>query len=241
MMRRSLLPVLVLVGLGFSSLAQAQVSARAGDAGDTPQDPTAVQQVAEDYLRQQLSVLPGQPAIQVDEVRTDRLPACDALSGFMNGPVRPRARMSVGIRCAAPHPWNLYVQATVSLPGQYYVAGRPINAGETLQLSDLAPRDGDLINLPPGAITDPQTVIGMTAGNRIGMGQPIRAATLRSAGSVKRGQTVRINARGPGFVVSSEGQVLNNASPGSSVEVKTSSGQIVSGILQPQGTVEVPL
>ncbi|HTJ99379.1 MAG TPA: flagellar basal body P-ring formation chaperone FlgA [Bordetella sp.] len=208
---------------------------------DRPQDPAAVQQVAQDYLLQQLSSLPAQPNIQIDEVRTDRLPACDALTAYTTGPMRPRARMSVGVRCTAPKPWNVYVQASVSLPGQYFVAARPINAGETLQMNDLAPRDGDLINLPPGAITDPQSVIGMTASYRIGMGQPIRATNLRSAGSVQRGQMVRITARGAGFVVSSEGQVMQNAAPGSTVEVKTSSGQIVSGILQPQGNVEVPL
>jgi flagella basal body P-ring formation protein FlgA len=242
MTRRSLFPALALALAAFGAPAQpAHAQARAGGAADTPQDPAAVQQVAEDYLRQQLASLPGQPNIQIDEVHTDRLPACEALSASTAGQVRPRSRMSVSVRCSAPRPWNVYVQATVSLPGQYYVAARPINAGETIELTDLAPRDGDLINLPAGAITDPQTVVGMTASNRIGMGQTIRAATLRSAGSVQRGQTVRIMARGPGFVVSSEGQVMSNASPGAMVEVKTSSGQIVSGILKSRGTVEVPL
>jgi flagella basal body P-ring formation protein FlgA len=237
MTRRLLFFILALAAQGaLPGAARAQAQGT-----DRPQDPAAVQQVAQDYLQQQLSMLPAQPNIQMDEVHTERLPACDALSAFMTGPMRPRTRMSVGVRCTAPKSWNLYVQASVSLPGQYYVAARPINAGETLQLADLAPRDGDLINLPPGAVTDPQSVIGMTAGYRIGMGQPIRATNLRSAGSVQRGQMVRITARGAGFVVSSEGQVMQNASPGSTVEVKTSSGQVVSGILQPQGNVEVPL
>lgn len=219
---------------GLAGAARAQ-------ALDRPQDPAAVQQIAQDYLLQQLSSLPAQPSVRMDEVHTDRLPACDALTPYMTGPTRPRARMSVGVRCTSPRPWSVYVQATVSLPGQYFVAARPLNAGETLRPEDLAPRDGDLINLPPGAITDPQSVVGMTVGYRIGMGQPIRASSLRSAGSVQRGQTVRITARGAGFVVSSEGQVMQNATPGSTVEVKTASGQIVSGVLQPQGNVEVPL
>uniref|UniRef100_UPI0039EEA5D8 flagellar basal body P-ring formation chaperone FlgA n=1 Tax=Bordetella sputigena TaxID=1416810 RepID=UPI0039EEA5D8 len=237
MIRRITMPALVLAALGaLPGAARAQAQA-----ADRPQDPAVVQQVAQNYLMQQLATLPAQPNIQMDEVHTERLPACDALTASMSGPMRPRARMSVGVRCSSPRPWNVYVQATVSLPGQYYVAARPINAGETLRLEDLAPRDGDLINLPPGAITDPQSVIGMTVGYRIGMGQPVRATNLRSAGSVQRGQTVRITARGAGFVVSSEGQVMQNATPGSTVEVKTSSGQIVSGILQPQGNVEVPL
>jgi flagella basal body P-ring formation protein FlgA len=242
MTRRSLYLALALALAALGApIQQVFAQARASSAADAPQDPAAVRQVAEDYLRQQLSSLPGEPSIQMDEVHTERLPACEALSAFITGQVRPRSRMSVGVRCSAPRTWNLYVQASVSLPGQYYVAARPINAGESIQLTDLAPRDGDLINLPAGAITDPQTVVGMTASNRIGMGQTIRAATLRSAGSVQRGQMVRIMARGPGFVVSSEGQVMSNASPGSMVEVKTASGQIVSGILQSQGTVEVPL
>lgn len=237
MTRRSLFPALALAALGAlpgAAHAQAQAVERT-------QDPAAVQHVAQDYLVQQLSSLPAQPNIQIDEVRTDRLPACDALTAYTTGPMRPRARMSVGVRCTAPKPWNVYVQATVSLPGQYYVAARPINAGETLRQEDLVPRDGDLINLPPGAVTDPQSIIGMTVGYRVGMGQPIRMTNLRSAGSVQRGQMVRITARGAGFVVSSEGQVMQNATPGSTVEVKTASGQIVSGILQPQGNVEVPL
>lgn len=231
-----------ILALALSALGALPGPARAqAQAVDRPQDPVAVQQVAQNYLLQQLASLPAQPNIQMDEVHTERLPACDALTASIAGPMRPRARMSVAVRCAAPKPWNVYVQATVSLPGQYYVAARPINAGETLRMEDLAPRDGDLINLPPGAITDPQSVIGMTVSYRVGMGQPVRANNLRSAGSVQRGQTVRITARGAGFVVSSEGQVMQNATPGSTVEVKTSSGQVVSGILQPTGIVEVPL
>lgn len=73
-------------------------------------------------------------------------------------------------------------------------AGRPL------------PRDGDLVSLPPGAITDPQTVVGMSAAYRINAGQPVRGSSLRNAQSVMQGANVRINARGNGFVVSSEGR-----------------------------------
>jgi flagella basal body P-ring formation protein FlgA len=240
MTRRLLLLVPALAArIALPGAAHAQ-SVAAG-ASYPPQDPAAVRQVAQDYLLQQLASLPGPPDIKVDEVHTERLPACDALSAFINGTLRPRSRMSVGIRCTAPKPWTLYVQATVSVPGEYYVAARPINAGQVLRRDDLAPRQGDLVNLPRGAITDPETVIGMSARNRIAMGQAIRVNNLRSAGSIRRGQTVRIMARGAGFVVTNEGEAMQDASPGSMVEVKTASGQIVSGILQPQGYVEVPM
>lgn len=205
------------------------------------QDPAAVDQVAEDFLRQNLADLPGNPTIKMDEARTERLPACDDLTAFMSGNGRARSRMSVGVRCTAPRPWSVYVQATISMPGQYYVTTRPLNAGEPITAAVLAPRDGDLLSLPPGAVTDPQTVIGMTAAYRIPGGQPIKQSSLRSPGAVQRGQTVRLNAHGPGFTVSSEGQAMANAAPGSTVQVRTPSGQIVSGIVQASGSVEVPL
>ncbi|ALM83198.1 flagellar basal body P-ring formation chaperone FlgA [Bordetella sp. N] len=207
----------------------------------TPQDPTAVVNVAEDYLRQQLASISANPTLKFDEVRTDRLQACDDLSAFMSAGARPRPRMSVGVRCAAPKPWSVYVQATVSAPAQYYVAARTINAGEPITPDALAPRDGDLVNLPPGAVTDGQSIIGMSASYRIASGQAIKLASLRSPGTIQRGQTVRVNAHGRGFSVSTEGVAMESAAPGSNVQVRTASGQIVSGIVQRTGSVEVPL
>jgi flagella basal body P-ring formation protein FlgA len=149
--------------------------------------------------------------------------------------------MTVGVRCNAPKPWTTYVQATVSVPGYYYVASRMISAGQALTPDDLSPRDGDLVSLPPGAITDPQAVVGMTAAFRINAGQPVRGSSLRNAQSVVRGSNVRINARGNGFVVSSEGQALDNAAPGAMVQVRTASGQVVSGVVRNAGLVEIQL
>jgi flagella basal body P-ring formation protein FlgA len=116
-----------------------------------------------------------------------------------------------------------------------------IAAGQALTPDDLSPRDGDLVSLPPGAITDPQTVVGMSAAYRINAGQPVRGSSLRNAQSVMRGANVRINARGNGFVVSSEGQALDNAAPGATVQVRTASGQVVSGVVRNAGLVEIQL
>jgi flagella basal body P-ring formation protein FlgA len=238
MMRFYLSAVLALAAVGaLPAAAQAQESGAVADF----QDPAAVGQVAEDYLRDRLASLPGNPSIKMDDARTDRLPACDNLTAFMPANTRPRSRMSVGVRCSAPRPWSLYVQATISMPGQYYVTTRPLNAGEVITAAVLEPRDGDLLNLPPGAVTDPQSVIGMSAAYRISSGQPIKQASLRSPGTVQRGQMVRVNAHGQGFTVSTEGHAMENAAPGSTVQVRTASGQIISGIVQSTGSVEVPL
>ncbi|MGV2866310.1 flagellar basal body P-ring formation chaperone FlgA [Achromobacter sp. ESBL13] len=214
-------------------------AALAQDAASQP--PEAIVIAAQDYLLEQLAALPGQPSVAIDPPRVDRLAPCDAMSPFMPSGMKLRSRMTVGVRCNGPKPWTTYVQATVSVPGYYYVASRMIAAGQALTPDDLAPRDGDLVSLPPGAITDPQTVVGMSAAYRINAGQPVRGSSLRNAQSVMRGANVRINARGNGFVVSSEGQALDNAAPGATVQVRTASGQVVSGVVRNAGLVEIQL
>jgi flagella basal body P-ring formation protein FlgA len=213
--------------------------AQAQEAAAQPSEAIAL--AAQAYLQGQLASLPGQPSIAIDPPRAERLTPCDTMSPFMPAGMRLRPRMTVGVRCNAPRPWTTYVQATVSVPGQYYVASRLIAAGQALTPADLAPRDGDLVALPPGAITDPQAVVGMTAAYRINAGQPVRGSSLRNAQSVLRGSNVRINARGKGFVVSSEGQALENAAPGATVQVRTASGQVISGIVRNAGLVEMQL
>ncbi|MFC4274287.1 flagellar basal body P-ring formation chaperone FlgA [Achromobacter aloeverae] len=227
--------------LAASTALPLAVSAQQAATAVQPQDPAAVLSVADDYLRQQLASISPNPTIKFDEIHTDRLQACDDLAAFMSAGARPRSRMSVGVRCAAPKPWSIYVQASISVPGQYVVAARTINAGEPITPDAMAPRDGDLVNLPPGAVTDAQSIVGMTASYRIASGQPIKLTSLRSIGTIQRGQTVRINAHGRGFTVSSEGVAMESAAPGSTVQVRTPSGQIVSGIVQRTGSVEVPL
>lgn len=223
----------------LAALLPPLAAAQAQEAAAQPSEAIAL--AAQAYLQDQLASLPGQPSIAIDPPRTERLAPCDAMSPFLPSGMKLRPRMTVGVRCNAPKPWTTYVQATVSVAGQYYVAARPIAAGQALTPDDLSPRDGDLVALPPGAITDPQAVAGMTAAYRINAGQPIRGSSLRNAQSVLRGTNVRINARGKGFVVSSEGQALENAAPGAMVQVRTASGQVVSGVVRNAGLVEMRL
>lgn len=231
---------LLLARAGLAALALAcSAPAMAQDA--VSQAPEAIAVVAQSYLLEQLASLPGQPAVAIDPPRTDRLAPCDAMAPFMPSGMKLRSRMTVGVRCNAPKPWTTYVQATVSVPGYYYVASRMISAGQALTPDDLSPRDGDLVTLPPGAITDPQSVVGMTAAFRINAGQPVRGSSLRNAQSVVRGSNVRINARGNGFMVSSEGQAMDNGAPGAVVQVRTASGQVVSGVVRNAGLVEIQL
>jgi flagella basal body P-ring formation protein FlgA len=54
-----------------------------------------------------------------------------------------------------------------------------------------------------------------------------------------QGQSVRLLSSGDGFIVSNEGKALNNAVNGQIVQVRTHSGQVVSGVARNGAVVEV--
>jgi flagella basal body P-ring formation protein FlgA len=202
------------------------------------QDPAAVTSEVEAFLLEQAQNLPGTPSIVVTPPRISRQAACEQIDVFLSNP-QLRSRMSVGVRCLAPHPWTLYVQATVAVQGQYYVAARTIDVGEPLGPEDLEAREGDLLRLARGVVTDPAQVVGYIAEQRIPAGTSVRSHTLRDPESIVRGQPVRTEARGVGFVATGEGVALESGAPGTMIQVRTASGQTVSGTVVNRNTVRV--
>lgn len=224
----------------ISALLAAPAWATAATAPALPtQDTEQVVTVVQEFLQSAASSYPGSVIITVDASRVARQPACSQLQAYLSSGQRLRSRLSVGVRCMAPNPWNGYVQANLSIQGFYYVANRAIQPGDVISLDDLSAREGDLLKLSPGIVTDPSQLIGHLATQRINTGTPIKASATRDPDSIQRGQMVRTEARGPGFVASGEGQAMQSGSPGAQIQVKSSSGQIITGTVLNANTVLV--
>lgn len=196
-----------------------------------PQDPAKLRTHAEQFLRVQTAGLPGKVTIEVQPPRAT-LPACAALDAFLPGGSRPVGKTTVGVRCLAPGPWTVYLQARVRAIAPYVTTARALPAQHVLDTADLVLREGDLGALPADVATDPNTLLGHRTVAGLAAGAPLRAAGLRPPLAVQQGQTTRLLLQGPGFAVHSEGQALANAGVGERVRVKTRSGQVVSGIAQ---------
>jgi flagella basal body P-ring formation protein FlgA len=216
-------------------------AAQAANPAPGAQDPAAVVRQVQRFLTQKAGAWPGTPKIVVDTPDTDQFTACSQLQVFERGQLRLRSRLSVGVRCLAPQPWTTYVQASVSIQGVYYVASHTIAPDATIGADDLEQRSGDLLRLPRGVVLDPARLIGYVARQRIRVGQTIKARSIRSPESIQRGQTVRTVARGHGFTASSSGTALESAPPGSSIQVKTASGRIITGTVVDAHTVQIAM
>ncbi|QGZ62673.1 flagellar basal body P-ring formation chaperone FlgA [Paraburkholderia acidisoli] len=205
------------------------------------QDGESIRAAALAYLQQQSAGLPGKVGITVGPAFPRGLAACTSLEPFMPPGARMMGRTTVGVRCVGAKPWTLYLGARIEVDITYYVAARQIGAGEAISAADLSPRAGDLAMLPQTIITDPNQASGAVALARISAGLPLRTDMVRSASSVVIGQMVKVVAVGTNFTISAEGSALNNAEPGQQVRVRTSGGQIITGVVKDAGTVEIQI
>lgn len=194
----------------------------------------------EKFLADQTAGLPGKVGITIDTPMSGALPPCEALEPFLPGSTRLWGRVSIGVRCNTNQPWTRYVPAYIAVMGSYYVAARPINAGQALTFADAAVREGDLTTLPGSVVVNPDQLNGMIASNRIASGAPLRRELLRGAALVQQGQNIKVVTQGAGFVASAEGRAMTDAAVGAIVQVKIQGGPLLSGVVRPDGTVERP-
>jgi flagella basal body P-ring formation protein FlgA len=194
----------------------------------------------DDYLRVQTQGLPGQVSYSVGKLdaRTQLAP-CQAFEPFLPGGSRLWGKTTLGVRCLGPSTWTVYVPVQVNVVGNYLVAARAMSTGQLLSTADITIRSGDLTTLPSNVVTEQAQAIGKSLKNGLAAGQPIRNDQLIASWAVQQGQSVKTVAQGAGFSVSSEGKALNNAVEGQVVQVRTPSGQTVSGIARSGGVVEI--
>jgi flagella basal body P-ring formation protein FlgA len=205
------------------------------------QNPAAqVRQAVEDYVRRQAQGFPGKVGYRITplDART-KLARCDALEPFQPAGAAPWGKTTVGVRCLGPASWTLYVQVRISVEAQYLVAARSLAAGQIVGENDFSARNGDLGTLPATVLMDAGQALGRTVRIGIAAGQPLRSDQLTAPWAVQQGQKVKTVLRGAGFSASNEGKALHNAQEGQIVQVRTPSGQTVSGIARPGGVVEI--
>lgn len=194
-----------------------------------------------DFLEHHARTQGLEPSITITPPRLEHLSHCHHVEVDARHQIPLRSRMTVTVRCTEPAQWVTHVRAQLSAPGYYFVTNRTIEADEPIQLDDLIAHETDVLKLSPHILTDPSKIIGHIATHRIPSGTTLRANAVRNPQSIARGQLVQTIARGPGFVVSSEGQALQNGNPGARIQVRTASGQIIQGIVLDAHSVEVIL
>ncbi len=202
------------------------------------QDHAVIRDIAITYAESLTSTLPGKVSIQVADIdpRT-ALSACKTIEAFMPNGAKMIGKTSIGVRCNEKPGWSVFLQANIKVSTDLLVANRPLSQGLVLSADDFTVQTGELGQ--PGILTAPEQAVGKTLKFAIGAGQVLRLDMLRPDFVIKQGQSVRLYVRSIGFMVSSEGQAMNDATEGQAVRIKTVSGQVVSASASRDGSAEV--
>jgi flagella basal body P-ring formation protein FlgA len=133
------------------------------------------------------------------------LAACPAPEAFLQPGARAWGKTTVGVRCAAPSAWTVYIQAQVSVHGRLRRRRRAAGAGPGDRCSRQLVDEGRPGGLPNGVLTDMAQAMGAAARCRCGR-RAAAARWLRSKPVVQQGQAVRVVSAAPVFQVSAEAQ-----------------------------------
>ncbi len=170
-----------------------------------------------------------------------RLKRCaQPLEVFLPQGSRDSGRTIVGVKCAGPKAWTIYVQADVKKSIEVYISTSPISRGTLITESHIQLQLMDSSKLRFGYITDKDKIIGMVAGRRIAADTVITPRMLDAPKLVKRGEKVQIIAEVDGIVVRVEGEALEDGAKGDMIRVRNnSSKKIIEAIVIAPGKVKV--
>jgi flagella basal body P-ring formation protein FlgA len=199
----------------------------------------SIRRAVDDFLRIQIKGLPGKASYTIDTIQSGSLPPCSAFDVSPTAGAQAMGRSSVTVRCLAGANWSLLVPVKIHVLGNYLVSARSITPGQTIGPNDVVSQTGDLGELPAGILGAPEQAIGQVARAGLPAGRPLRADMLKAQTVIQAGQSVKVVSNGPGFQVANEGKAMGAAVIGQVVQIRLSSGQVVSGVASASGNVEI--
>lgn len=199
--------------------------------------------VITDFVYQQLqqtnTANNAEAHLTIGKIDLSSKPPCTGYQAFLPPRVRFSGRTFVGLQCFQPQEWSLMVAVQISIIADYIVAANPLTPQQVIGANDITYAHGDLSQFPNTPIQNPNEIIGLVPRTAFRVGQAIFKNQLRSPSVINKGQSVVVIYKNDGFQVSSEGKAQNAAGVGETIQVRMSSGKMITGVANIDGAVEV--
>lgn len=198
------------------------------------------------YLKDTI-VLPQNDELKIKTGRLDsriRFRQCEAnLEHFL--PNTPDDNINirlVGVRCASPKHWQVYIPVVLDILTPAVVAKFPLSKNNYISAANLTIKPVSRKKLRTGYFRDIKNVTGKTASTFISQNNVIKPSMVKTPKIIARGQFVKIVAVHENLEVSAKGVALMQGSKGEMIRVKNNrSNRIIEALVVSPGTVEVYL
>lgn len=211
------------------------------------QDHATILQQAQDFMFQQARAEHGEHLdIEVIPGRLDprlRLRQCtQGVEAYLGPSSRLLGNTTVGVRCAGPVQWSLFVPVEVVVRGAVVVVTQSLPRGTVLESGHIRLQTQDLSGLHSGYVSALEVAQDAVLRRAVQLGTVLTPQMLEPRRLVQRGQQVLILVENAQVAVRAEGEALEHGSLGERVRVRNSrSSRIVEGVVAAPGVIRVEL
>ncbi len=166
-----------------------------------------------------------------------------ALEGFLpNHVTELRRNTIVGVRCAGPKPWKIYVPVHMAVYRQVLVTVRPLHRGDVITASDVRIDERDVATLHSAYLTDLEQLASKVLRRSVAEGTLVTIDLLNAERIIRRGQSVTLIVQRSGLKIRMAGTALMDGTVNQRIRVENSSSKrVVEGIVRSHQLVEVVL
>jgi flagellar basal body P-ring formation protein FlgA len=201
----------------------------------------AIRAAAVAYVRSEL------PASEVTDATAGglddrlRLPRCaTALKVEPTAGTSTMARATVGVSCAEPVHWMIYVPVTVVRRVSVLVLRHAVARGAHVAAADVTVENREVTGVSQAFLGSPAELSGRSVERILAAGTPLTVDMFTADPVVHRGQEVTLVAQADGIEVRAAGRALEDARPGARLKVENmTSEKVVEGVAESSGIVAV--
>ncbi|AOZ51711.1 flagellar basal body P-ring formation chaperone FlgA [Chromobacterium vaccinii] len=205
--------------------------------GGGTQDLAQLERLANLFLKRELEMRAATWTLgQLD--RRLAVPACKAPKADWATPGVTTGSTFVAVSCQELG-WSFRIPVRINEKRLGVVLNRAMAAGETIGGDDVRVVDISNPALASNVLTDASQAVGQVLRTGAPAGVWLRNFMVRAPYLVRSNQRVKVLAQGDGFSAEAEGTALANAAQGEQISVRLSTGRVVRGAVQADGSVAV--
>ena len=229
-------------GIVFA-LALAAVGPFAVAQDNGPESLTLIRSTAESYVKSLIPGDAGESTVVVGQLDSRlRLNHCARkdLTASLPAGATLQARATVGVTCAGPVHWTVYVPVTVESKINVLVLTRPVNRDDRLTAADVSVEKRTITGPGNAYLTSPGELSGRTVRRPLAAGTTLSVDMFTADLVVRRGQAVTLVSAGGAVEVRATGRAMTDGAAGARIQVQNlGSARVVEGVVESADLVRV--
>jgi flagellar basal body P-ring formation protein FlgA len=241
---RRLAALAVIVFFAARMPSQAQEAGQSYGAPDESVESLAtIRSTAQVYVKSLIPQSAGESTVTVGQLDSRlRLARCSSkqLSASLPAGVALQARSTVGVTCAGPVHWTVYVPVTIESKIDVLVLTRAVNRDERLTPADVTVETRRTAGPGNAYLTKPAELGGRTVRRPLPAGTTLSVDMFSPDLIVRRGQAVTLLSSGGAVEVRASGRAMVDGVAGARIQVQNlSSMRVVEGVVESADLVRV--